>query len=141
MVAMARNTHQKDVIREALQEHTSFISAQQLHRRLEAMGESISLATVYRQLGALADSGQVDTVRMRGEQLYRYCGEDGHHHHLICTNCGRTVAIDPPSEDWLRSIAAEHGFTMQTHTLEVFGLCPDCRASQAEDAFEEGKED
>lgn len=124
---MARNTHQKDTIREALRERSAFISAQQLHQRLEERGERIALATVYRQLNALADSGQVDTVRMGGEQLYRYCGADGHHHHLICTSCGRTVAIDPPSESWLRSVTAEHGFTLQSHTLEVFGLCPECQ--------------
>ena len=54
-----RNTRQKDVIREALQGADDFISAQQLHARLEDAGEHIALATVYRQLGALADAKQV----------------------------------------------------------------------------------
>ncbi len=104
-----------------------FISAQALHQRLVDGGEHISLATVYRRLNAMADSGQADTVRMNGQQMFRLCGDERHHHHLVCVACGRTVQIDPPSETWLRSIAEDHGFTVESHTLEVFGLCAQCR--------------
>ena len=103
-----RNTRQKDVIREALGACDVFISAQALHQRLVDGGEHISLATVYRRLNAMADSGQADTVRMNGQQMFRLCGDERHHHHLVCVSCGRTVQIDPPSETWLRSIAEEH---------------------------------
>ena len=103
------------------------ISAQDLHRWLEEHGTHIGLATVYRQLNALADAGLADTIRLDGQQLFRLCGDDGHHHHLVCVRCGRTVEIEPPSESWLRGIADAHGFTVESHTLEVFGLCPDCR--------------
>ncbi|AIZ17025.1 peptide ABC transporter substrate-binding protein [Bifidobacterium pseudolongum PV8-2] len=127
-----RNTRQKDVIREALGACDVFISAQALHQRLVDGGEHISLATVYRRLNAMADSGQADTVRMNGQQMFRLCGDERHHHHLVCVSCGRTVQIDPPSETWLRSIAEEHGFTVESHTLEVFGLCAQCRAARAQ---------
>lgn len=127
-----RNTRQKDVIREALGACDVFISAQALHQRLVDGGERISLATVYRRLNAMADSGQADTVRMNGQQMFRLCGDERHHHHLVCVSCGKTVQIDPPSETWLRSIAEEHGFTVESHTLEVFGLCAQCRAARAQ---------
>lgn len=126
-----RNTRQKDVIHEALSHASEFVSAQQLHQRLEDGGEHISLATVYRRLNAMADTGQVDTVRLNGQQLFRLCNADRHHHHLVCVSCGKTVEIDPPSEQWLQSVAQQHDFTIESHTLEVFGLCADCRA-QAE---------
>ncbi len=87
----------------------------------------VGLATVYRQLNALAEAGEADTVRLEGQQLFRLCGDDGHHHHLVCTNCGKTVEIESPSETWLRGISEKYGFTIERHTLEVFGLCPDCR--------------
>ena len=80
----------------------------------------------------MADSGQADTVRMNGQQMFRLCGDERHHHHLVCVACGRTVQIDPPSETWLRSIAEEHGFTVESHTLDVFGLCAQCRAARAQ---------
>ncbi|MBT1181024.1 transcriptional repressor [Bifidobacterium sp. CP2] len=122
-----RQTRQKDAIHTALAACDEFISAQDLHRRLEDSGLRIGLATVYRQLNALADSGAADTIRLDGQQLFRLCGDDAHHHHLVCKRCGRTVEIEPPNEAWLRGVAAKHGFTVESHTLEVFGLCPDCQ--------------
>lgn len=122
-----RNTRQKDVIRESLTHTDGFVSAQRLHERLEDEGEHISLATVYRQLNAMEERGLVDTVRMNGQQLFRLCSDDRHHHHLVCVSCGKTVEIDPPSEAWLRNVADTYGFTIESHTLEVFGLCADCR--------------
>ena len=68
-----------------------------------------------------ADAGAADTIRLDGQQLFRLCGDDGHHHHLVCRRCGKTVEIDPPSEAWLRKVADGHGFTVESHTLEVFG--------------------
>lgn len=126
-----RNTRQKDVVRDALEASNAFISAQALHRQLEDAGEHISLATVYRQLNALADSNQADTVRMNGQQMFRVCADDTHHHHLICVSCGRTIEIDPPSEQWLRAVAQNHDFSIQSHTLEVFGLCAQCKTRAA----------
>ena len=104
-----RQTKQKDAIRAALADCEEFISAQDLHRRLEDEGSKIGLATVYRQLNALADAGAADTIRLDGQQLFRLCGDDGHHHHLVCRRCGKTVEIDPPSEAWLRKVADGHG--------------------------------
>ena len=76
---------------------------------------------------ALAEAGRADTVRLDGQQLFCLCGDDGHHHHLVCTNCGKTVEIESPSESWLKGISDKYGFTIERHTLEVFGLCEDCR--------------
>ena len=59
---IVRQTRQKDAIREALSGNDEFISAQDLHRKLEDEGVHIGLATVYRQLNALVESGRADTV-------------------------------------------------------------------------------
>ena len=79
---IVRQTRQKDAIREALSGNDEFISAQDLHRKLEDEGVHIGLATVYRQLNALVESGRADTVRLDGQQLYRLCGDDGLHHRI-----------------------------------------------------------
>ena len=61
-----------------------------------------------------------------GEAIYRRCSRP-HHHHLVCRVCGRTVEVEGPTvERWAAAIAAEHGFTDVSHTLEIFGTCPDC---------------
>lgn len=124
----SRHTEQKDAITEALREADDFISASDLYAQLRAQHRTVGLATVYRQLNSLAESGSADTISMGGRQLYRLCVETPkHHHHLVCEGCGKTVEIEPPDGDWMRAIAAENGFTISRHVLEVFGLCSDCQ--------------
>ena len=108
---MKRNTWQREAVREALDETEGFISAQALHSTLHANGSPIGLATVYRALGDLAANGEADSLQSpEGEALYRACSTTGHHHHLICRNCGLTVEIAADEvESWAKRVAAEHG--------------------------------
>lgn len=124
---MQRTTRQRTALLEALERQDDFRSAQQIHEQLRADGETVGLATVYRNLQSLAQSGGVDVlVADDGESLYRQCADSGHHHHLVCRECGRTVEfLAPELEAAMTAIAAEHGFTDLDHTLEVFGLCPE----------------
>lgn len=123
-----RHTKQKETLLGFLRQSRNFVSAQDLHRFLTDNGEIIGLATVYRQLNTLAQSGEVDTVRFNGQQLFRICDENTHHHHLVCEHCGKTVDIEPPDDEgWIHKIADSYGYTVIDHTLEVFGLCPECR--------------
>ncbi|MDR1711566.1 MAG: transcriptional repressor [Propionibacteriaceae bacterium] len=122
-----RDTRQRRAVRERLADSESFISAQQLHDMMRAGGDKVALATIYRTLQAMAEVGEVDTVRtVDGETLYRKCGAH-HHHHLVCRNCGLTVEVDGPSvEQWASKAAAAHGFTDVKHVVELFGLCAQC---------------
>jgi Fur family ferric uptake transcriptional regulator len=128
MTSARRNTPQKEIVQKALGEATGFVSAQQLHRQLVEQGQPVGLATVYRQLNALMVSGQADMIPIPGGQLFRACRQGAHHHHLVCEVCGKAVEIEPPSEEWIRAAADQHGFTVSRHVLEVFGLCADCAA-------------
>jgi Fur family ferric uptake transcriptional regulator len=110
-----------------MQSFGDFRSAQDIHDLLRRNGENVGLSTVYRTLQALADGGEVDVLRTEdGEAVYRRCSGT-HHHHLVCRDCGRTVEVEGPAvERWADAIAAEHGFRDVSHTLEIFGTCPDC---------------
>ncbi|WP_309082074.1 Fur family transcriptional regulator [Zhihengliuella sp.] len=123
-----RVTKQRRAVTGALEQLDDFVSAQDLHRWLHDRDHRVSLATVYRILQSLADDGAVDVLRSgEGEAIYRRCEVAGHHHHLVCRQCGRAVEIEAPTvEAWTARIAAEHGFTDPGHTVEIFGLCPDC---------------
>ncbi len=125
-----RTTRQRVAVSALLAESGEFRSAQDIHAALRARGDSVGLATVYRNLGLMAELGEVDTlVRDDGETLYRQCS-DVHHHHLVCRGCGRTVEIAGPAvEKWANAVAAEHGFSDVSHQLELFGLCAACRDS------------
>lgn len=124
-----RTTRQRVAVSALLAESGEFRSAQDIHAALRARGASVGLATVYRNLGLMAELGEVDTlVREDGETLYRQCS-DVHHHHLVCRQCGRTVEIAGPAvERWANAVAVEHGFTDVSHQLELFGLCAACRS-------------
>jgi Fur family ferric uptake transcriptional regulator len=112
----------------ALAGASDFLSAQELHQVLRERGETVGLSTVYRTLQGLAASDQVDSiVGDDGEAWYRRCEAAHHHHHLVCRVCGRTVEVaNDRVERWADEVAADHGFSDVSHTLEVFGVCPGC---------------
>ncbi len=123
-----RPTRQRTAVVEAMASVEDFRSAQDIHALLEERGESVGLATVYRTLQRLAEAREVDLLRTEaGEVTYRRCSGT-HHHHLVCRGCGATVEVEGPAvERWTNAVAAEHGFTDVSHTLEVFGTCAACR--------------
>lgn len=124
---MKRNTWQREAVRAALDDVDAFVSAQSLHGRLRDQGSTIGLATVYRTLACFVEDGTVDALHRDGEQLFRACASEQHHHHLVCRNCGAAVEIAADEvEVWARSIAAKHGYTQPSHVLDVFGLCAEC---------------
>ena len=123
-----RSTPQKRALAAVLDSSDTFRSAQELFTELRARGENVGLTTVYNQLRALADSGEVDVLRSDdGESLYRRCATGDHHHHVVCRSCGRTIEVEIPEvERWAERVAAENEFVDVSHTLEVFGVCADC---------------
>lgn len=124
-----RSTKQRSAISELLDTVDEFRSAQDLHDELRRRGDGIGLTTVYRTLQAMADAGTIDVLRTdSGESVYRRCSA-GHHHHLVCRDCGFTVEVEGAAvERWTKSVAGEHGFTDVSHTAEIFGLCSECAA-------------
>jgi Fur family transcriptional regulator, ferric uptake regulator len=89
------------------------------------------LATIYRAMQLLEKLGMVKRFDF-GDGVARFElvgeGDDGHHHHLICTHCAEVVEIGEcfPTEIEQR-IANQNGFRSVTHRLEFFGVCPACQ--------------
>jgi len=125
-----RPTRQRAAVEALLMDIDDFMSAQNLHARLRAQGQTVGLATVYRTLQAMATDGDVDMLRTAdGEAVYRQCSTGRHHHHLVCRSCGRTVEVEGPAvESWAGKISADNGFSDVQHTLEIVGTCSDCQA-------------
>jgi Fur family transcriptional regulator, ferric uptake regulator len=122
----------RDDVLATLQQSEGFLSAQQLYGQIRARGTRIGLATVYRTLQSLVEAGEVDSLRTdEGEAMYRRCST-GHHHHLICRHCGRTVEVDSVAvERWARRIAEQNQFAEVEHVVEVFGTCAACAAARS----------
>ena len=98
----------------------------------EARGRHPGLgrATVFRALELFASLNLVERVDLpAGEHAYVAC-ERTHHHHAICTGCGRALDVDDQGlADVLAAIGRRSGFRVTTHRLEIFGLCASCQAA------------
>ncbi len=129
-MVMQRKTKQRDAIMAIMADETDFRSAQQVHTALVVAGQTVGLATVYRNLQALTEAGELDSLRSEdGETLYRRCAKRRHHHHLVCRNCGYTVDIqDDQLEQWIGKIARRYRFSDIEHMADVFGLCESCES-------------
>jgi Fur family ferric uptake transcriptional regulator len=125
-----RSTRQKRALAALLEESDRFRSAQELFAELRRRGQKVGLTTVYNQLKALAETGELDLLRSEdGETWYRRCGSVAHHHHLLCRACGRTVEVaGPEAERWAYRVAAANGFTDVVHNFEIVGTCASCGA-------------
>ncbi|HMM96791.1 transcriptional repressor [Phycicoccus sp.] len=123
-----RPTRQRAAITEALTGSAEFRSAQEIHADLAGGGTRVGLATVYRNLQAMAADGELDVIRTAdGEAVYRSCASEAHHHHVVCRSCGLAVEVTADAvERWAEAVAAEHGFSQVRHTVEIDGLCADC---------------
>lgn len=123
-----RSTRQRSAVLDALRASSEPLSAQDLHAEL---GRTVGLATVYRTLQGLVDSGKVDVFRRdTGEALFRLCNPV-HHHHLVCERCDRVEEIDACEiEPWATQVAQRRGFQIRGHQADIFGLCAECQAAE-----------
>jgi Fur family transcriptional regulator, ferric uptake regulator len=122
-----RRTRQRTAVDGILADRDDFRTAQEIHDELRRLGERVGLTTVYRTLQAMTEAGELDALRTAdGETAYRRCST-GHHHHLVCRSCGRTVEVSGPAvEKWANAVAEEHQFRDVSHDLEIFGTCNSC---------------
>lgn len=90
---------------------------------------SVNRASVYRTL-ELFTKLSITTTVIRGWTPFTELAEPfkAHHHHLICSGCRKSIAIENELlEQTLLAIATEENFTLEQHTAELFGRCADCR--------------
>lgn len=130
--ARQRKTRQLEAVLSAVRGMTDFQSAADIFTKLQLNGTPVGLATVYRNLAALAEDGILDTVKSAdGTTLYRECESSEHHHHLVCRSCGKTEEFHLKGlEETLNEMGREMGFSALRHTVELTGLCPQCSAKK-----------
>jgi transcriptional regulator fur family protein len=108
-------------------------SAEELH---SACGSDLQmdLSTVYRTLNTLTESGLVTkSIRDDGRAYFQLAEPQGsvHHHRIICSRCKASADIAMcPLHDLEQQILSETGFLITSHSLELTGLCPDCKAEE-----------
>lgn len=104
------------------------LSAEDVYKLLLEKGEEIGLATVYRVLTQFEGAGLVCRHHFEGGQSVFEFNRGGHHDHLVCIKCGKVVEfLEEAIEERQKAIARDHGFTLEDHSLVIYGICPQCR--------------
>ena len=122
-------TKQRRAVLEAFLGSEEHVSAEDLYKIVSAKEPKIGLATVYRTLALLTESGLAAELDFGdGQKRYERNYQQGHHDHMICTQCGKIIEFHNSLIEKLQEdVAREHGFEMTTHKLDMFGICQDCR--------------
>ena len=91
-------------------------------RRRLALGR----ATVFRNLELFTELGALERLDLpNGEHAYVACEPEQHHHHVVCRRCGGSVEVaDGGLQAVVDEIARRTGYAIDSHRLELFGLCP-----------------
>jgi Fur family ferric uptake transcriptional regulator len=122
-------TRQRDLVAQVVFRSDDHLSVDGIRRELKEQGEQVGIATVYRTLDLLVESGLVRAHEF-GEGFRRYepMTTQAGHEHLICERCGRVVEVaNVGLERMLPVLAEDQGFQHQRHRVEIYGVCRECR--------------
>lgn len=125
-------TTQRIQILEILKYEKKHSTAQGLFEEVHKSYPNIGFATVYRFLRFLSKSGCITEVRV-GNSPARYEWKTKEHHdHLTCIECGAVTEFESDKLEQLQVDIAQHfGYTLTDHLLEMYGICPTCRAKKS----------
>jgi len=111
------------------------MSAKEIYRSLLRIYPAIGLTTVYRTLDVLEQMGYLNKIPLgTGENKYELITDSSetHHHHLICTQCGRIIDYTDFEESELikkaeQTLKTKHGFKITDYNFEFYGICKHCQ--------------
>jgi Fur family ferric uptake transcriptional regulator len=129
LAAGQRITRQRDEVVDALERARRPLAAREICDAVAESNPDVGRATVFRTLHALAAAGIVQRVTLAGGRPgYLLCEAEGHHHHLVCTSCGRTIDLPESAvTPFLTGVEEAHGFTVDHSSFDVHGRCASCR--------------
>lgn len=119
-------TKQRTDLIDYLQKFTvQYVSINDIANYMRTLYPGMSNNTIYRNLKEFAEIGLVE-YQEKDKTLVKYqCDFDHrHHHHFVCKNCGKVTEIEScPIEFFEKQLP---GYMIEGHTIEVYGLCPEC---------------
>jgi len=120
-------TQPRRLVIETLVNQSRAMTADDLHQVLAE--RKVSLASIYRTLDLLAELHLAEPVRQSGDEArYVACRPEQHHHHIICTRCWQVADIDSCLlEPVAKAIEDDSHFDVESHVLEFYGCCANCR--------------
>jgi Fur family ferric uptake transcriptional regulator len=124
-----RVTRSRRAVVEALLDADEVLLPEDLLRRAQTRHPPLGVVTVYRTLSVLSDLGLVRRIHLANECQGYAWAEHGHGHHIVCRSCGASVEFpgDEDLEGLMEQVARRTGFSVESHILQLSGLCRQCR--------------
>lgn len=127
-------TKQREAVIKMLYNNDHHFTPEELYLQIrdEQPELNIGIATVYRTLNLLEDSGMVTSISFGTQGKKFELATKPHHDHLICKNCGKIVEFEDTSVEKKQvEIAKKNGFTLTGHLMQLYGLCKDCNKKES----------
>ena len=122
-----RMTPQRMMILSAIEDTQEHISAEEIYAKVVAKYPHVNISTVYRTLELLKKEGLVTETDLGGSRFRYHSADKGHHHHLVCQECGKIIDLDESELDLLRhSLFTKHKFIADLKHLAIMGRCAKC---------------
>ena len=123
-------TPQRRLILEFIHDNESHLTAEEIIKFVDARAPGVDKSTVYRTLDLLEESGCVLKSEIGGHFIYHHA-EDGHHHHLVCRSCGKSIDCNEDIFSEIKNILArQYGFQADLKHMMVSGLCKECKSKK-----------
>jgi Fur family ferric uptake transcriptional regulator len=128
-----KSTRQRSLILETFFGLEGHLSVEDLWAKVRAVDDRVSVATVYRTMKLLSESGLAHARNFGdGQTRYEAAVGRGHHDHLICTGCGTIIEFENDQIEKLQALVArKQGFKVTSHKMELYGLCASCQQKRA----------
>jgi Fur family transcriptional regulator, ferric uptake regulator len=120
-----RLTSQRRALLDTIADWNGSFTVVDVFERARKRSPRLGLATTYRTVDLLRQSGSVRALAGEERSAYVRCGPE-HHHHLVCLACG---SVEDTEECPLPSAAEmkrRYGFSPESHELEIYGTCRSC---------------
>ncbi|MBA7558577.1 Ferric uptake regulation protein [subsurface metagenome] len=122
-----RLTPQRIMVLSAIEDSDDHISAEEIYAQIVAKYPQVNISTVYRTLELLKRLGLVTETDLGGGRVRYHSAEKGHHHHLVCQECGAIIDLDESVMSSLKdTLLREYKFIADLRHLAIFGRCVDC---------------
>jgi Fur family transcriptional regulator, ferric uptake regulator len=123
-----RLTGPRRAVAELIAAREGHFSAADLIDDARARRLGIGRATIFRALDLFAELSVLERLDLpTGEHAYVPCEPAGHHHHIVCSGCGRVTEIEEVGLA-LEDVQRRTGWQVDSHRLELYGRCPRCRS-------------
>jgi Fur family ferric uptake transcriptional regulator len=123
-----RMTRPRQAVVAAVLARAKPFTAEQVVADMKVAEPGLGRATVYRTLEILASVDVLTRLLQPGGHPAYVVGVPGHRHHLVCSECGDTVAFTAcPVDELVQVLTRDTEFAIHGHLLEVFGVCPECQ--------------